>query len=83
VWPVDHNVDVVFIGSGGRLLSTQKAVSAETGASYRIEGSEGYVRARIVRADGKVAWTPAVRVQRSGVARTIANEPPPIARTPG
>jgi hypothetical protein len=61
IWPADRNVDVVFIGSGGRLLSTQKAGGGEAPVSYRIEGSEGYVRARVVRADGKVAWTPAVR----------------------
>jgi hypothetical protein len=83
VWPTDRNVDVVFIGNGGKVLATHKAVAGEAGVAYRIEGKEGYVRARVVRADGKVAWTPAVRVQRPGVARTIANEPPPRTRTPG
>ena len=83
IWPVDRNVDVLFIGNGGKILATHKGVSGEAAISYRIEGGEGYVRARVVRADGKVAWTPAVRVQRPGVARTIANEPPPATRTPG
>jgi len=66
IWPVDRNVDVIFIGAGGRILATQKGVPGDAAIAYRIEGSEGYVRARIVRADGKVAWTPAIRVQRPG-----------------
>jgi hypothetical protein len=83
VWPVDRNVDVIFIGNGGKVLGTQKGVPGDAAIAYRIEGNEGYVRARIVRADGKAAWTPAVRVQRPGMARTLANEPPPVTRTPG
>jgi hypothetical protein len=84
VSPADRNVDVVFIGSGGRVLATRKVASADAAVSYRIDGSEGYVRVRIVRADGKMAWTPAVRVQRgTAIARTIANEPTQPARPPG
>jgi hypothetical protein len=83
VWPTDHHVDVLFIGSGGRILATHKAVPGATAVTYGIDGSEGYVRVRIVRADGKVAWTPAVRVHRSGVTRPIASDPGPRARTPG
>jgi hypothetical protein len=74
VWPVDHNVDVIFIGSGGRVLATRRPAGPDNSASYRMTGNEGYVRVRIVRPDGKLAWTPAVRVQRPGVARSVADE---------
>jgi hypothetical protein len=83
VWPIDHNVDVIFIGSGGKVLATRRPGGLDFSASYRIVGSEGYVRVRVVRPDGKFAWTPAVRVQRPGVARTIANESGPQTRPPG
>ncbi len=42
-----------FIGRDGKML-------AETGANpavYQIKGNEGYVRARIVESNGKMAWT--------------------------
>jgi len=47
-----------FIGKNGNMLS-------ETGANpavYQITGNEGYVRARIVESNGKMAWTQAVFV---------------------
>ena len=83
VSPADRNVDVVFIGSGGRVLATRKVTTSDAAVSYRIDGSEGYVRVRVVRADGKMAWTPAVRVQKSTMARTLANEPVAPTRPPG
>ena len=84
VWPIDHNVDVVFIGSGGRVLARRRPGGLDSSASYGVVGTEGYVRVRIVRPDGKVAWTPAVRVQgASGVARTISKESAPQTRPPG
>jgi hypothetical protein len=83
VSPADRNVDVVFVGSGGRVLATRKVTSGDAAVSYRIDGSEGYVRVRVVRADGKMAWTPAVRVQKSTMARTLANEPVAPTRPPG
>ena len=42
-----------FIGRGGRLLKT---VSAPVG-SYRVSGSEGYVRVEAIRDDGARAWS--------------------------
>jgi predicted metal-dependent phosphoesterase TrpH len=44
---------IQFIGRGGRVLS-----EATTGATqYRFRGNEGYVRARILESNGKMAWT--------------------------
>ncbi len=51
---------VVFIGKGGRTL----AVSRENPASYRLMGSEGYVRARIEDSGSLRAWTQPVFVAR-------------------
>ena len=53
---------VQFIGSGGRLLSEQTTPSA----SYLIKGDEGYIRARIMDANGHVAWTQPVPVGSGG-----------------
>jgi hypothetical protein len=44
---------VQFIGRGGRVLSEVTA----SPAVYRFRGDEGYVRARILESNGKVAWT--------------------------
>jgi hypothetical protein len=44
---------VQFIGAGGRLL----AESIENPATYRFRGDEGYVRARVLESNGRVAWT--------------------------
>jgi len=50
---------VVFVGSGGRVL-TREAATTE-GTLYVVRGDEGYVRARVETPAG-MAWTPAVRV---------------------
>ena len=44
---------VWFIGNSGRVLKQ----SDENPAVYEIEGTEGYVRAKIVDSNGLVAWT--------------------------
>jgi hypothetical protein len=44
---------VVFIGEGGRVLST----SYDNPARYTFTGSEAYVRARVEEANGQRAWT--------------------------
>ena len=44
---------VRFIGSGGRLL--EEVVTNP--AVYKFRGNEGYVRAKIIESNGKVAWT--------------------------
>jgi hypothetical protein len=64
VVPEDHGATVVFFGSGGRTLAPVAAGNGEnTGATYRVVGDEGYVRARVEGTHG-FAWTPAVRVTR-------------------
>ena len=49
-----------FIGRGGTVL---EEVQGET-ASYRIKGTEGYVRAKVIESNGKQAWTQPVMVAR-------------------
>ena len=51
---------VQFIGRGGRLL---KEVTTSP-ATYDIRGDEGYVRAKVLDSNGRVAWTQPVRVAR-------------------
>ena len=43
---------IQFIGSGGRVLSEVAAPQA----AYEIKGDEGYVRARVLESNGKMAW---------------------------
>jgi len=50
---------VEFIGKGGRLL--EEALGSP--AVYRIRGDEGYVRARIVESNGRLAWTQPVMLE--------------------
>lgn len=47
-----------FIGRNGRVLGTSTTLRP----SYRITGSEGYVRARISDSSGRMAWTQPRRV---------------------
>ncbi len=42
-----------FIGKGGRVLATSTTLRP----SYRITGTEGYVRARVSDSSGRMAWT--------------------------
>ena len=52
---------VQFIGRGGRVLSEVTTSPAR----YRFRGDEGYVRARILESNGKLAWTqPVMRESR-------------------
>ena len=47
-----------FIGKGGTVLAD---VQGET-ATYRMKGTEGYVRAKVIESNGKLAWTqPVIR----------------------
>jgi len=55
VEPEDDSVQVVFLGRGGKVLSSGSR-------RYILKGGEGYVRARLDSKDGEHAWTPAVRV---------------------
>jgi hypothetical protein len=53
-----------FIGKGenrdkcGRLLK----VDVGNPATYQIKGDEGYVRAKVIDSNGKVAWTQPVMI---------------------
>ena len=49
-----------FIGRDGRVLATSTTLRP----SYRITGSEGYVRARITDSSGRMAWTQPVRIRQ-------------------
>jgi predicted metal-dependent phosphoesterase TrpH len=50
---------VQFIGQGGRLLHE----ATSNPARYRIQGTEGYVRARVLESNGRVAWTQPVMLK--------------------
>lgn len=49
---------IQFIGKGGRVLSE----STEPKASYAFRGDEGYVRARVLESNGRIAWIQPVPV---------------------
>lgn len=53
---------IQFIGRQGRVLSE---VTTPT-ASYTFKGDEGYVRAKVLESNGKVAWIQPVAVGASG-----------------
>ena len=50
---------VQFIGKGGRLLREV----AEPTATYQIRGDEGYVRARLLESNGRLAWCQPILVK--------------------
>jgi hypothetical protein len=50
---------IQFIGRGGRLLRDV----AEPAATYDIRGDEGYVRARVLESNGRLAWCQPILVQ--------------------
>lgn len=63
VWPTDASASVEFIGEHGAVLATARP--GEGGAAtYKLQGAERYVRARVTQADGKKAFTNAYRVAR-------------------
>lgn len=49
---------IQFIGKGGKLLQENQTGSA----SYRIKGDEGYVRAKVLESNGKIAWTQPIMI---------------------
>ena len=49
-----------FIGRGGRVLYSSTTLRP----SYRIIGTEGYVRARVSDSSGRMAWTQPVAIRR-------------------
>jgi hypothetical protein len=56
---LDRRYLTEFIGQGGKVL----ARSTMLRSSYRITGSEGYVRARITDSSGRIAWTQPLRTR--------------------
>ena len=49
---------IQFVGRGGVVLEE----ALDSPASYRFKGGEGYVRARVIESNGRMAWTqPVVR----------------------
>jgi hypothetical protein len=53
---------IQFIGRRGRLLRE----SLETSATYDVRGDEGYVRARVLESNGRMAWCQPVVVPPRG-----------------
>jgi hypothetical protein len=49
---------IQFVGKGGRVLRDV----AEPAATYQIVGNEGYVRARVIESNGRMAWVQPVVV---------------------
>ena len=43
---------IQFIGKGGRVLNE----SLQPAATYQVKGDEGYVRARVIESNGRMAW---------------------------
>jgi hypothetical protein len=64
---------VQFVGKGGRILSE----SLESTATYTVTGNEGYVRARVIESNGRMAWiqpviVPAKQAAAGGVAMALS-----------
>jgi hypothetical protein len=51
---------IQFIGRQGRVLKEEAASQA----AYAVTGNEGYVRAKVIESNGRVAWTQPVMVDR-------------------
>jgi hypothetical protein len=51
---------IQFIGAKGRVLQE----TAGTSASYAMRGDEGYVRAKVIDSNGRMAWTQPTFVKR-------------------
>ena len=57
---------IQFIGKGGKLLNEV----ADATATYTFTGGEGYVRAKVIESNGRIAWVQPVMVaERSALAR--------------
>jgi len=52
---------IQFIGRGGKVLKE----AVEPAASYAFTGDEGYVRAKVLESNGRMAWVQPVPVARS------------------
>jgi len=57
----DFKYTTDFVGQGGRVLAT----TGELTAVYTPRGDEGYVRAKVIESNGRVAWVQPVRISGS------------------
>jgi hypothetical protein len=62
---------IQFIGKGGRLL---REVTEPT-ATYVIRGDEGYVRARVLESNGRIAWCQPAFIQPRSAGFANASQP--------
>jgi hypothetical protein len=58
---------IQFVGKGGRILRDVPASSA----TYEIAGDEGYVRARVLESNGRMAWVQPVVVRQTSAAPAL------------
>ena len=58
---------IQFIGRGGRVLSEVGDASAR----YTFVGDEGYVRAKIIESNGRIAWVQPVSLPRPSTAARV------------
>jgi hypothetical protein len=56
-----------FIGHGGRVLQE----TTEPTATYTFTGDEGYVRAKVLESNGRVAWVQPVQVARKSALASV------------
>lgn len=59
---------IQFVGKGGRILRDVP----ETSATYDIQGGEGYVRARVIESNGRMAWVQPIAVPPAGAGSGVA-----------
>ena len=57
---------IQFIGRGGQVLHE----ATEPTATYTFTGDEGYVRAKVLESNGRVAWVQPVQVARKTALAT-------------
>ena len=60
-----RNTAIQFIGRGGRVLHE----ALDSPADYTSSGDEGYVRAKVIESNGRMAWCQPVWVQGSERSR--------------
>jgi hypothetical protein len=59
---------IQFIGKGGRLLDE----SLTPNGTYVFTGTEGYVRARVLESNGRMAWVQPVMIRAKGATGEVA-----------
>lgn len=58
---------IQFIAKGGHIVHE----SMEPTATYTFSGSEGYVRARVLESNGRIAWIQPVMISRRSAGRHV------------